>query len=295
MGNNVPECTFAGGDTLFYIKYTEFWHMITTPNCKINIGLHIVEKRPDGYHNIETVFYPIPLCDTLEIEASDTCSFSQSGIEIGGNPDDNLCVKAYRMLKSDFPHMGNVRMRLEKNIPFGAGLGGGSSDAACTLQMLNGLFALHLQREQLQDYARKLGADCAVFIENKPVYAHQRGDVFVPMELSLDRYRIVVVKPDICISTAEAYAGIVPSKPNFNLQHALQKPIETWKHTVVNDFEKTLFGKYPVLERIKQTLYQQGALYASMSGSGSALYGIFSPSAVISREDFPDTCFIYPA
>ena len=253
--------------------------MTEHPNCKINIGLSVVAKRPDGYHNLESVFYPIPLCDDLEIEKADTFCFEQDGIALDCADSDNLCVKAYRLMQKDFPQIGPVAIRLTKKIPSGAGLGGGSSDAAFTIKMLNSLFQLGLLTEQLQDYAARLGADCAFFIENKPVFASQKGDVFQDSPLDLTGYRLLLVKPDVGVSTAEAYRNIVPAPAPFDLGRIAETPIAEWKSLVFNDFEKSVFEKLPVLAQIKKEMYVHGTLYASMSGSGSTIYGIFAPDS----------------
>jgi 4-diphosphocytidyl-2-C-methyl-D-erythritol kinase len=258
--------------------------MISNPNCKINLGLHITEKRPDGYHNIETVFYPIALCDRLEISPSERFSFSQNGIRLECMDSDNLCVKAYKLIKNDFSQIGNVDIKLTKNIPFGAGLGGGSADAAFTLMMLNSIFALQLSDEQLADYARKLGADCAFFVRNTPVYATEKGDVFAECSISLSNYSLLLVKPDIFISTPEAYSGVKPHKAQYDIRNILSQPIETWKNKLVNDFEESIFPKHPLLSDIKSMLYDSGAVYAAMSGSGSSMYGIFPKNAKISMD-----------
>lgn len=251
--------------------------MIIFPNAKINIGLNVVERRPDGYHNIETVFYPIGLSDILEVEVSVNCSdysFSSSGIPIDGDPEDNLIVKAYHLLRSgcQFPP---IDISLIKQIPFGAGLGGGSSDAAFMLKTLNKMFELKMTPGKLEKLAAKLGADCPVFIKNKPVFATGIGNVFTPIKLSLKDYFLLLVKPDIYVSTPEAYSLVKPEKTEKSLVDLIQKPITEWKDTIKNDFEKSVFSQYPAIEKIKNDLYQMGAIYASMSGSGSSVYGIF--------------------
>jgi 4-diphosphocytidyl-2-C-methyl-D-erythritol kinase len=251
--------------------------MLTFPNAKINLGLNIVERRPDGYHTIETVFYPIGLSDILEVEPSETCadySFSSSGIAIDGDPEDNLIIRAYRLLRSDY-QFPPVDISLVKQIPFGAGLGGGSSDAAFMLKTLNELFELKITPVKLEKLAARLGADCPVFIKNEPVYATGIGNVFTRVKLSLKGKFIVLVKPDIHISTAEAYSFVVPQKPEISLSKLIKLPITEWKNTIKNDFEKPIFLKYPEIGTIKNTLYKKGAIYASMSGSGSSVYGIF--------------------
>lgn len=252
--------------------------MIIYPNAKINLGLNVVERRPDGYHNIETIFYPIGIQDVLSIETSETCtdySFSSSGIMVDGDPENNLIVKAYHLLRSayEFPP---VDIALHKQIPFGAGLGGGSSDAAFTLKALNELYDLNISTRKLETLATKLGADCAFFIKNKPVYAEGIGNVFSTVKVSLKNYWMLLVKPDIHVSTAEAYAGIIPTASEKPLTELIKLPIEEWKRVIKNDFEKTVFEKQPEIGYIKDNLYKLGAKYASMSGSGSSVYGIFA-------------------
>ncbi len=251
--------------------------MLSFPNAKINIGLTIVEKRKDGFHNIETVFYPIKLQDSLEIiklsENKETV-FNSYGNSIPGK-GTNLCVKAYELLKQDFKLLP-VDIGLLKNIPIGAGLGGGSSDAAFTLKLLNELFELNLSVESLENYARLLGSDCAFFIRNKTVFASGKGDQFEEIDLSLHNYVIVLVNPCIHIGTAEAYSNTIPKKPKTSLQDLISLPIEEWKNNIKNDFEESIFPNYPQIAEIKNNLYNLGALYSSMSGSGSSVYGIFS-------------------
>ncbi len=251
--------------------------MLVYPNAKINLGLNIVEKRPSGYHNIETVFYPIGLCDVLEVIPSDSCSdysFSSSGIAIDGNPDDNLIVKAYRLLRNQY-ELPPVDITLIKQIPFGAGLGGGSADAAFTLKALNELFGLKIAPKKLEALALAIGADCPFFIKNKPVYATGIGNEFSKVTVSLKGLFMVLVKPDIHVSTPEAYAKVVPAKPLYPILDVLKLPIEEWKDKLVNDFEVSVFEQYPAIALIKQQLYNAGAVYASMSGSGSSVYALF--------------------
>jgi 4-diphosphocytidyl-2-C-methyl-D-erythritol kinase len=251
--------------------------MITFPNAKINLGLKIIERRPDGYHRIETVFYPIGLSDCLEVVPSETCndySFSLSGISLDDDPENNLIVKAYRLLRTHY-QFTPVDITLIKKIPFGAGLGGGSSDAAFMLKALNELFNLKITELKLEKLALKLGADCPFFIRNKPVFATGTGNIFTPVKLSLKGYFLLLVKPDIHISTSEAYSLVIPEKSDISLLRLIQKPIVEWKDTIKNDFEKPVFARYPVIEEIKTKLYDLGALYASMSGSGSSVFGIF--------------------
>jgi 4-diphosphocytidyl-2-C-methyl-D-erythritol kinase len=266
--------------------------MIVFPNAKINLGLNVVEKRPDGYHNIETVFYPIGLSDVLEVEPSETCtdySFSSSGIQLDGDPEDNLIVKAYRLLRSEYQFPA-IDISLIKQIPFGAGLGGGSSDAAFMLRTVNELFALKITPRKLEKLASKLGADCPVFVKNRPVFATGIGNVFTPIDLSLKGYFLLLVKPDIHVSTPEAYSLVVPEKPEFSLQELIKHPISEWKTTIKNDFEKSVFAVHPAIGEIKNNLYEMGAIYASMSGSGSSVYGIFEDMP--SKLDIFEDCFV---
>ena len=251
--------------------------MLLYPNAKINIGLNVVERRKDTFHNIETVFYPIGLSDLLEVIPSETCSdysFSVTGIPIDGDPETNLIVKAYRLLRSQYQFPA-IDISLCKQIPFGAGLGGGSADAAFMLKALNDLFKLKITQKKLEKIATLLGADCPVFIQNKPVFATGIGNVFTPIKLSLKGYFLLLIKPDIHISTPEAYALVVQKKPETSLLELIQKPIVEWKELIKNDFEKSVFANHPTIENIKNDLYKMGALYASMSGSGSSVYGIF--------------------
>ena len=252
--------------------------MITYPNAKINLGLNIVEKRPDGYHNLETVFYPINLQDALEVndlEGEGKYTLKISGTPIEGELDNNLVVKAYQLLKKDFPDMGPVNIHMYKHIPTGAGLGGGSADAAFMLKLLNEKFKLNLSTEKLEEYAAILGADCAFFIQNKPVFASGIGNIFEEINLSLKGYYLVLVKPDIFVSTKDAFANIIPMKPNHSLKEIIRMPVETWRATMKNDFEDSVFKKFPEIAAIKDRLYDMGAIYASMSGSGSSVFGIF--------------------
>ncbi|MEG0796034.1 MAG: 4-(cytidine 5'-diphospho)-2-C-methyl-D-erythritol kinase [Odoribacter sp.] len=268
--------------------------MIVFPNAKINIGLFVTEKRKDGFHNLETVFYPIGLSDVLEVgrgegKAGEYCLVN-TGIEVACEPEKNLIVKAYLLLAGlyDLP---SVSIHLHKVIPFGAGLGGGSSDAAFMLRALNDYFELHISEEKELEYAASLGSDCAFFIRNHPAFASGRGEVLEEMELSLGDYQLVLVKPDFEISTAEAYAGISPQLPVFDLRGlGALSPME-WRGKVENDFEKNVFEKYPRLAALKQQLYDGGAVYASMTGSGSAVYGLFerSKECHLKWED----CFVW--
>lgn len=248
--------------------------MLAFANAKINIGLQVTEKLPDGYHNIQTVFYPIKINDVVEITDSDTLSCQVAGIDIDGKPEDNICYKAFKLVQKDYG-IPNQQITLLKNIPVGAGLGGGSSDAAHLIKLLNNKFNLGLTVMQMEQYASMLGADCAFFIENKPVYAYGKGDQFEALQLDLSNHYMVLVKPPIHVSTAEAYAGMIPKPTEANLPNLLSQPIHTWKDHVKNDFEQMVFKKYPEIQSVKNTLYEHGALYAAMSGSGSSVFGIF--------------------
>jgi 4-diphosphocytidyl-2-C-methyl-D-erythritol kinase len=248
--------------------------MIVFPNAKINLGLNIISKRPDHYHNIETVFYPIGWQDALEIMEASEYQFTSSGLTIAGAPENNLCTKAYQLMVAKH-HISPVHIHLHKIIPMGAGLGGGSSDAAYTLKALNAIFNLQLNTLTLQSYASLLGADCAFFIENKPVLANGKGDEFSPIHVDLSAYTIVVIYPDVHVSTAEAYAGVQPSPAIINKEALEKLRFDLWQKELKNDFEDVVFSKHPIVGNIKKELYQKGALYASMSGSGAAVFGIF--------------------
>jgi len=253
--------------------------MLSFPNAKINIGLQILNKRPDKYHNLETVFYPVPVYDVLEIVDAPENKLSVSGISIP-NGTDNLCNRVYQLLKDDYK-LSPLHIYLHKNIPIGAGLGGGSSDAAFLIKLLNEHFDLKLSSVQMMNYARKVGADCAFFIENTPVFASGIGDEFSPVKLDLTPYHIVLVKPAIHISTAEAFSGIITNQRGRNLKDCILQPVNTWKETILNDFEFSIFEKYPAIALIKEELYHAGAIYASMSGSGSCVFGIFEESVLL--------------
>jgi 4-diphosphocytidyl-2-C-methyl-D-erythritol kinase len=249
--------------------------MIQFPNCKINLGLSILAKRADGYHELETVFYPIALNDAIEIVASDRLELTTSGILVPGDTTQNLCLKAYDLLKKDFPKLPPVQMHLHKHIPMGAGLGGGSSDGSTTLLLLNHLFSLGLHEQQLMDYACQLGSDCPFFILNKACHASGRGEILSPIQLNLSNYQFVLVHPGKHISTAWAFQQLTPHIKPASIQSIISKPIGEWKNQLFNDFEIPVFKAEPTLGHIKNELYHLGAIYASMSGSGSSLFGIF--------------------
>jgi len=248
--------------------------MVAFPHCKINLGLHVLSKREDGYHNIETCFYPVPWTDILEIIPSTEFSFSCSGSVIPGKEGDNLCIKAYRLLQREFG-IAPVKIHLHKVLPTGAGLGGGSSDAAFTLRLLNSVFDLILSVDQLRGFASQLGSDCAFFADDKPMLGRGRGEQLSPLSISLKGYYLVLIKPDIHVSTADAYAGVNPKASEPAFTEIISRPVAEWRNLLVNDFEVSVFKKFPAIESIKKELYQQGALYASMSGSGSSVFGIF--------------------
>jgi 4-diphosphocytidyl-2-C-methyl-D-erythritol kinase len=275
--------------------------MICFPSCKINLGLRITEKRADGFHALETVFYPITLTDALEIiiepeTSAAPLTFTSSGLAINGDPSDNLCFKAYGLLKKDYPSIPNIKMHLHKKIPMGAGLGGGSSDGAFTLVTLNQLFNLQLSEQALLDYALQLGSDCPFFILNTPAFATGRGEILTPTSLDLKGYSIVIVNPGIAISTKLAFSLITPKAPDNNLLAVIQQPITTWKDELINDFEEPIFNSFPELANIKETLYQKGAIYASMTGTGSTVYGIFPTSMMDALSfNFPSHYFIATA
>lgn len=264
--------------------------MITFPNAKINLGLNIVEKRADGYHNIETVFYPVGWKDILEIIPSERklnrkrdVLFHSSGIKITGGVKKNTCIKAYELLKEKYA-LPPVEMHLHKIIPAGAGLGGGSSDAAFALSTLNTLFNIHIREDEMAKYASSIGADCAFFIRNKPVFAQGIGDEFEDIQVNLSGYSIVIIKPDVSVSTVLAYKNVVPKQPEYPIREVIRNPVSEWKKSLVNDFESTVFKKFPAIKHIKEQLYEAGALYASMSGSGSSVFGIFDEQPDLSGK-----------
>lgn len=258
--------------------------MVVFPNAKINLGLNILQKRPDGYHELETCFYPIQWQEALEIIESKKTVVTTSGIEIPDN-GDNIILKAYRLLEADHK-LPSLHIHLHKAIPIGAGLGGGSADAAFTLKLINDLFSLGLDDDQMMRYASQLGADCAFFIKNKPMLAMGIGDQLSEINLSLSDKFISLVYPNIHISTKEAYSNIVPRIPFMRIKEIFEQyELDDWKNHLVNDFEHSLFERYPILDKIKQQFYKAGALYASMSGSGSCMYGIFDKEPEMSFED----------
>lgn len=255
--------------------------MIIFPNCKINLGLNIVRKRSDSYHDLETVFYPVLLKDAVEVienndqHPTNSIQFSNTGIHVECETEKNLCVKAYQLLKKDFPSLPAIQMHLHKQIPMGAGLGGGSADGAFTLLLLNKKFELGLTQKQLTDYALQLGSDCPFFILNKPCYATGRGEKMETVNIDLSSYKIIIVHPGIHISTSLAFVNCQPAVPEKSVSEIVHQPITTWKEELKNDFEKSVFSQYPELRSIKEKLYDSRAIYASMSGSGSAFYGLF--------------------
>ncbi len=262
--------------------------MVSFPNAKINIGLNILRKRPDGFHDLESFFVPVAWCDILEIIPHHRLEFTSSGREIPPDPKGNLCIQAYELLKKDFD-LPPVHIHLHKVIPIGAGLGGGSADASFTLNNLNQQFDLGLPSPQLEDYARQLGSDCPFFVENTPKFGEGRGDEFSDLCPSSCQGSLLMIYPKLHISTKEAYQAIKPQLPAYTLKESLQLPMDTWKDRVHNGFEDGLFQKYPQLAEIKQNLYKLGAIYASMSGSGSCLYGIFSgavETSIFSEQNY---------
>ena len=273
--------------------------MITFPIAKINLGLNVVERRPDGYHNLETVFYPVNIKDALELTMMNTkfpspvdCDIKVSNLNVEGDEQRNLVVRAYQLLKCDFPQMPRVHAHLYKVIPTQAGMGGGSSDCAYTIRLLNEMFTLGLTEQRMIDYAAQLGADCAFFILSRPSYAEGIGERLVPVSLDLSSYYIGVVRPDIPVSTREAFSLIKPVKPAKCCRDVVLQPIETWRDELSNDFEQSVFALHPEIEAIKQRLYNLGAVFAAMSGSGSAVFGIFQDPIEISKH-FPSDMFTY--
>lgn len=268
--------------------------MIVFPNSKINLGLHILQKRTDGFHDLETVFYPVPLQDALEIIQNPSpqlneIEFTTSGLKI--DTTENICIKAYRLLKKDFPQLPFIKMHLHKVIPLGAGLGGGSSDGAFALIILNKKFNLGLSEQQLINYALKLGSDCPFFIKNKPCYATGRGEFLEELNFNLNNYKIVLVNPGIHVNTAVAFSKIKPDNSRPSLKEIIQQPIAEWKNVLRNDFDESVFNEYTEIKNIKEKLYQQGAIYSSMSGSGSTVYALFEKNLEL-QFDFAGHYFI---
>lgn len=252
--------------------------MISFPNAKINLGLNVVEKKTDSFHNLETIFLPISINDAIEIvpskEKGAKLEFTYSGLTIIGNTNENLCVRAYHLLQQDFK-LPAIKMHLHKTIPMGAGLGGGSADGAFTLKLLNTIFKLKLTEQHLLDYALQLGSDCPFFIKNKPSFATSRGEILEDVIIDLSSYKIILINPNIHISTSKAFSKITPIHPQKSIKTISQQPITTWKKELINDFEKSLANDYLLIEHIKNLLYHNGAVYASMTGTGSTVFGIF--------------------
>lgn len=249
--------------------------MLSFPNCKINLGLRVLRRRDDGYHQLETVFYPLPLKDALETIRSGKLTFTATGLTIPGDPSANLCLKAWHLLKKDFPELPSVDIHLHKHIPMGAGLGGGSADGAFMLVLLNKQFRLGLSAERLMDYAAQLGSDCPFFILNKPCLGGGRGEELLPIDLDLSSYKMALVSPGVHIGTAWAFSQITPSDKGKSIKDIIKEPVSAWKGQLVNDFEAPVLHAYPELKKIKETLYDAGAIFASMTGSGSSFFGIF--------------------
>jgi 4-diphosphocytidyl-2-C-methyl-D-erythritol kinase len=254
--------------------------MIAFPHAKINLGLNVISKRPDGFHNLETVFYPLPLNDVLEIVAAKKTWLFPSGLDIHGEISDNLVLRAYHLLQKKYSKVGGLEIYLHKAIPLGAGLGGGSADAAKTLQLVNGFFELNIPKETLAEYALELGSDCPFFLQSDPCFATGRGEILEPVKLDLSGYSFLLIHPGVHVNTTRAFSGIKPVKPTHDLKKSILQPISEWKTNVHNIFEISLFEDHPFLRQIKEKLYESGALYASMTGSGSTLYGIFPKGAL---------------
>jgi 4-diphosphocytidyl-2-C-methyl-D-erythritol kinase len=256
--------------------------MIVFPNAKINAGLRVINRRPDGYHDIETMMIPVKLADALEVtpSADGQFGFTTSGLAIDGPTDFNLCVKAFRLMQTRYG-LPEVKIHLHKVIPTGAGLGGGSSDAAFTLKLLNRIFSLKLCNNDLMQMAEELGSDCSFFIENRPCLATGRGEVLFPVHPDLNEFHILIVKPDLSVSTAWAYSHVKPSGRHLPEAADLPSDPGRWQAVLSNDFEEAVFENWPEIAAIKNQLLKLGAVYASMSGSGSAVFGLFK-----SRPDY---------
>ena len=268
------------------------FHMISFPNAKINLGLSVVEKRQDNYHNIETVFLPTGLKDILEVVHNEggekPYEWSSTGIVIDTPPENNICIKALELLKADF-NIGSVKIHLHKVIPFGAGLGGGSADAAAMLVLLNEMFELRLSQKQLKRYAVQIGADCPFFIDNTPQFATGIGDVLTPIDIDLTGYYLAILVPDVHVSTPDAYRFVKPVEPEFKISDVIKLPVHEWRGKLINDFEESVFKQYPEINKLKEYLYDAGAEYASMSGSGSSVFGLFAKKTELNI----DNCFVW--
>lgn len=270
--------------------------MITYPNAKLNLGLNVVAKRADGYHDLETVFYPVPITDALEVFPMDPdfpsavdCDLKVTNLHIEGDEQKNLVVRAYQLLKQDFPTLPRIHAHLYKGIPTQAGMGGGSSDCGFMITLLNRQFQLGLTDQQMIDYAARLGADCAFFVLNQPCYAEGIGERLQPIALDLTGWYLAVVRPDIPVSTREAFSLIVPQHPAQNCRDIVMQPVETWRDALTNDFEKSVFTLHPEIGAIKDQLYEMGAVYAAMSGSGSSLFGLFRHPVALDAFTAPNT------
>ena len=270
--------------------------MITYPNAKLNLGLNVVAKRADGYHDLETVFYPVPITDALEVFPMDPdfpsavdCDLKVTNLHIEGDEQKNLVVRAYQLLKQDFPTLPRIHAHLYKGIPTQAGMGGGSSDCGFMITLLNRQFQLGLTDQQMIDYAARLGADCAFFVLNQPCYAEGIGERLQPIALDLTGWYLAVVRPDIPVSTREAFSLIVPQHPAQNCRDIVMQPVETWRDALTNDFEKSVFALHPEIGAIKDQLYEMGAVYAAMSGSGSSLFGLFRHPVALDAFTAPNT------
>lgn len=258
--------------------------MIAFPNCKINLGLNIIRKREDGFHDLETIFLPVPFTDVLEIISSDKTELTVTGLPV--NATENLCIKAYNLLQQKFPELPPVKMHLHKVVPMGAGLGGGSSDASFILNMLTEKFELNINPEELRDIALQLGSDCPFFLINKPCFATGRGEILEPLDLDLTNYKILIINPGIHIDTKWAFSKIFPEERKKSIKEIIAQPIETWKEELQNDFEIPLFAEYPEIEKLKNDLYELGATYASLSGSGSSVFGLFKKEINIDNSNW---------
>ena len=264
--------------------------MIQFPHCKINLGLSIIEKRADGYHELETVFYPVHLQDMVEVciaeHATESVQFSHTGLDIPGDASSNLCIKAFQLLKKEFPKIPSTQIHLHKHIPMGAGLGGGSSDATAVLKIMNQLFNLELNQERLIELAAQLGSDCPYFIYDQACLAKGRGEMLQPIEIDLSNYSFVLIHPGIHVSTSWAFGQLNPHQKSRSIESIIQQDISTWKNELINDFESPIFEAHPIIAQLKDYLYQEGAIYASMSGSGSSLFGIFPKGKTIQAPSF---------
>ena len=261
--------------------------MVIFPNCKINLGLNVICKRSDGYHDIETIFFPIPITDVLEIITSEDTQINITGIPLDYS-GENICLRAYHLLKKDFPDLPEINIHLHKVIPIGAGLGGGSSNGVSMLMLLCKKYNLQIPEQKIYDYALELGSDCPFFVLNKPAFAFGRGEILEEITISLSGYQMMITNPGIHINTKELFQQITPNETSTSIKEIIQLPIVDWKNNLVNDFESIVFQKHPAIKNLKDKMYKNGAVYAAMTGTGSSVFGLFPANQKVTFIAEPD-------